>query len=65
MRLTATVTMQDAAGRPVVRWQLKRALLVKFKSADLNARGTEIGIEELHLAHEGLSLIPTPPSEKR
>jgi hypothetical protein len=30
---------------------------VKFKAADLNARGTEVGIEELHLAHEGLTLI--------
>lgn len=30
---------------------------IKFKAADLNARGTEIGIEELHLAHEGLSLM--------
>lgn len=36
--------------------RLKRALPVKFKCADLNARATEIGIEELHLAHEGLIL---------
>jgi phage tail-like protein len=57
VRLTATVTMQNAAGQPVVRWRLKRAMPVKFKSADLNARGTEVGIEELHLAHEGLSLV--------
>jgi hypothetical protein len=27
---------------------------VKFKFADLNAKGTEVGIEELHLVHEGL-----------
>jgi hypothetical protein len=30
---------------------------VKFKATDLNAKGSEIGIEELHLAHEGLRLI--------
>ena len=30
---------------------------VKFKAADLNAKGSEIGIEELHLAHEGLVLV--------
>jgi phage tail-like protein len=35
---------------------LYRALPVKFKTGDLNARATEVGIEELHLAHEGLSL---------
>ena len=32
------------------------ALPVKFKCGDLSARATEVGIEELHLAHEGLSL---------
>lgn len=36
--------------------RLARALPVKFKCADLNARGTEISVEELHLAHEGLTL---------
>jgi phage tail-like protein len=56
-RLSAEITMQNADGTPVLTWVLARALPVKFKAADLNARGTEIGIEELHLAHEGLSLI--------
>jgi phage tail-like protein len=36
--------------------QLFRALPVKFKCADLNARGNEVSIEEIHLAHEGLSI---------
>ena len=36
--------------------KLFRALPLKFKCADLSARATEVGIEELHLAHEGLSL---------
>ena len=36
--------------------QLFRALPVKFKFGDLNARATEVGIEELHLAHEGLTI---------
>ncbi len=48
--------MLDSAGEPVLTWVLERALPVKFKAADLNARGSEIGIEELHLAHEGLRL---------
>jgi phage tail-like protein len=58
-RLSAEITMQDLEGRPVLTWKLARALPIKFKAADLNARGTEVGIEELHLAHEGLSLIDT------
>ena len=55
-RLSADIAMQDSAGNVVLTWGLARALPVKFKAADLNARGTEIGIEELHLAHEGLTL---------
>jgi phage tail-like protein len=60
-RLSAEIRMQNQNGDPVLTWKLARALPIKFKSADLNARGTELGIEELHLAHEGLSLVATPP----
>ncbi len=49
--------MRNSDGTPVLTWGLARALPVKFKAADLNARGAEIGIEELHLAHEGLTLV--------
>jgi phage tail-like protein len=42
--------------RTVLTYKLTNAMPVKFKAADFNARGTEVGIEELHLVHEGLSL---------
>lgn len=57
-RLAATVTLFDPAGHSVLRWQLEKALPIKFKAADFNAKGTDVGIEELHLAHEGLHLLP-------
>lgn len=61
-RLQVTINVLDHTGAPVRAWQLQRAMPVKFKFADLNARGTEIGIEELHLAHEGLfAVAPTTP----
>lgn len=56
-RLDVRIAVQDAAGETVLSWQLDRALAVKFKAADLNAKGSEIGIEELHLVHEGLRLV--------
>jgi len=59
-RVAATITMFDAAGAGVLSWKLEKALPVKFKAADLNAKNTEVGIEELHLAHEGLTLLPDP-----
>jgi phage tail-like protein len=54
-RLQVTITVMDMANNPVIAWQLDRAMPIKFKFADLNAKGTEVGIEELHLVHEGLS----------
>jgi len=56
-RMQVEIEMRDQADQTVVRWLLRRALPVKFKAADLNAKGNEIGIEELHLAHEGLVLV--------
>lgn len=55
-RLAALITLMNAAGEPQLTWRLEKAMPIKFKAADLNARGNEVGIEELHLAHEGLTL---------
>ncbi|QSA98393.1 phage tail protein [Methylococcus sp. EFPC2] len=57
-RLAVDITLEDNAGKPAIQWSLARALPVKFKAADLNAKGGEIGVEELHLAHEGLYMGP-------
>ncbi|MGE0222004.1 MAG: phage tail protein [Acetobacteraceae bacterium] len=40
----------------VVGWKLENAMPVKFRVGDLNARGTDVAIEELHLVHEGLHM---------
>lgn len=53
-RLTVSVTLKDLEDQPRMRWRLERAMPVKFKVADFNARASEVGVEELHLAHEGL-----------
>lgn len=53
-RLKAQIRIFDAAGQPLMLFTLRRALPVKFRCADLNARATDVGIEELHVVHEGL-----------
>lgn len=51
----ADVTISLLQGdRAVLGWTLKNAMPVKFRLGDLNAKGTEVAIEELHLVHEGL-----------
>ena len=57
-RLNVTIILRDAASAEVVRWTLASALPVKMKLADLNATSQEVGVEELHLVHEGLSEEP-------
>jgi phage tail-like protein len=59
-RMQVTINLFDVDGSAVLAWQLDRAMPIKYKFADLNARNSEVGIEELHLAHEGLwSCSPT------
>lgn len=56
-RLNVIITVFDTAGNAVLAWKLAQALPIKFKAADLNAKGSDVAIEELHLAHEGLSML--------
>lgn len=42
----------------VLRWSMANALPVKFKAATYVAAGGEVGIEELHFVHEGLTFTP-------
>ena len=56
IRFNVTITVLGPGGDAAFTVGLSRALPVKFKCGDLSARATEVGIEELHLAHEGLSL---------
>ena len=57
-RLSVTINLYNIQGQAVSAWKLDKAMPIKFKAADLNAKATEVGIEELHLVHEGLSVVP-------
>ncbi|GEL68295.1 MULTISPECIES: phage tail protein [Myxococcus] len=56
VRIRLKAPSENGELRTVLTYKLDRALPVKFKAADFNARATEVGIEELHLVHEGLTL---------
>jgi phage tail-like protein len=59
-RMQVTINLFDTNGTALMAWQLDRAMPVKYKFSDLNAKNSEVGIEELHLVHEGLwSVMPT------
>ncbi len=61
-RMNAVVTMLDLGQevddpKGMLQWEVANALPIKFKAADLSASSKDIGVEELHLAHEGLHLM--------
>lgn len=41
-----------------LRWEMKNALPTKFKAATYSGTASDVGIEELHFVHEGLTLVP-------
>lgn len=43
--------------RGLIRWEFANCLPIKMKAADLSSTSTEVGIEELHLNHEGMRLM--------
>ena len=62
-RLTARLvhigTDQDpATSGGTLTWEMRNAMPVKFKAATYGATSAEVGVEELHFIHEGLSVIP-------
>lgn len=63
VRLRAELVQMEIASaddelrlQDVLRWSMANALPVKFKAAAYAAAGGEVGVEELHFVHEGLTL---------
>jgi phage tail-like protein len=48
------IILNDETGTPALRWNLVRALPVKWTGPDMKAGANEIAIETLELAHEGI-----------
>lgn len=59
-RLDVEVSLLDFKDSPeapgVMTWKMKKALPTKFRAAEFNAKAQDVGIEELHFVHEGLTL---------
>ncbi|WP_423147187.1 phage tail protein [Rubrolithibacter danxiaensis] len=50
------ITLLNEKHEPVVTWKVKNAFPVKIQSTDLKADGSEVAIEQLDIAHEGLTI---------
>lgn len=55
-RRDLTISLLNEKHEPVVVWKVTNAFPVKIQSTDLKADGSEVAIEQLDLAHEGLTI---------
>ena len=53
-RKTITVALHDEADQEVWRWIIERAFPVKWTATDLDAGATQVVMESVELAHEGI-----------
>lgn len=55
-RRDLTISLLNEKHEPVVVWKVRNAFPVKVQSTDLKADGNEVAIEQIDLAHEGLTI---------
>lgn len=56
-RRNIAVILQDEEGNPAARWEFREAWPSKYDAPDLNAKGNDVAIETLEIAHEGMERV--------
>jgi len=55
-RRTVVISLLDPTGAAICIWNLQNAWLVKITGPALNAKGNDVAIESIEIAHEGLTI---------
>ena len=58
VRYDGTVEVMSKGETVVARWEFERGLPARVTGPSLDGKTGEVAIEELHIAHEGLRLVP-------
>lgn len=56
-RKTITITLLDESQSPAASWQVINAWPTKYTAPDFNATASEIAMESLEIAHEGMTRV--------
>jgi phage tail-like protein len=56
-RKTLTITLISQAGEDAASWQIINAWPAKYTAPDFNATASEVAIESLEIAHEGMTRV--------
>ena len=54
-RRNGSIVLLDDDRSPVVRWNFRQGWISKWSGPALNAKGNEVAIETIEIAHEGLT----------
>lgn len=54
-RTTLTITLLDATEQAAASWRVINAWPVKYTAPDFNATSSEVAVETLEIAHEGMT----------
>lgn len=55
-RNSGTITLMNEARQPALRWNFREGWPAKWEGPALNSKTSEVAIETLEIAHEGLEL---------
>lgn len=55
-RRDVIIRLLNEEHNPIVTWKIKNAFPLKIQSTDLKSDGSEVAIEQIELAHEGLTI---------
>jgi phage tail-like protein len=61
VRKDGTITLLDESGSPALVWSWRRGLPLKWTGATMNAQQSQVAIEQLEIAHEGLTMVSGGP----
>jgi len=56
-RARISISLLDEAGNPTLAWTLSNAWPTKAVGTELRADGSEVAVECVEIAHEGLTLV--------
>lgn len=56
-RKTITITLLDITGAPAASWQVINAWPLKYTAPDFNATSSEVAVESVEIAHEGMTRV--------
>ena len=56
-RKNIAVILQDEIGNEAARWNFREAWPIKYDAPDLSAKGNDVAIETIEIAHEGMDRV--------